>query len=166
MSINDLLAGALLLPRTCPHWGRPPDDFADEETVVEDRLREALGADLGSFPRARRGALPQNLYMPLDRLQLVDALESEALDVFRLARRLERGTWTDPDKLARHGRSEVVQRLRAKFASEHVDLASVDTLDEQLDPLPAHWYRQGGLLLDCAAFFLWSLPEFSCSLLE
>jgi hypothetical protein len=19
----------------CPHWGQPPDDFADEETVVE-----------------------------------------------------------------------------------------------------------------------------------
>jgi hypothetical protein len=27
--------------RTCPHWGRPPDDFADEETVVEDQPREA-----------------------------------------------------------------------------------------------------------------------------
>jgi hypothetical protein len=24
------------------HCGRPPDDFADEETVVEDRPREAV----------------------------------------------------------------------------------------------------------------------------
>jgi transcriptional regulator with XRE-family HTH domain len=37
VSIDDLLAGALLSPRTCPHCGRPPDDFADEETVVTDR---------------------------------------------------------------------------------------------------------------------------------
>jgi len=42
VSIDDLLAGALLSPRTCPHCGRPPDDFADEETVVEDRPREAV----------------------------------------------------------------------------------------------------------------------------
>jgi transcriptional regulator with XRE-family HTH domain len=37
VSIDDLLAGQLLSPRTCPHCGRPPDDFADEETVVTDR---------------------------------------------------------------------------------------------------------------------------------
>jgi hypothetical protein len=86
----------------------------------------------------------------LQALKLVDALESEALDVFRLARRLERGTWTDPRELGRHGQSEVVRRLRAKFATEHGDLALVDTLDEQLGPLPVHWHRQGGLLLDCA----------------
>lgn len=42
VSIDDLLAGSLLSPRTCPHCGRPPDDFADEETVVEDRPREAV----------------------------------------------------------------------------------------------------------------------------
>jgi len=40
VSIDDLLAGQLLSPRTCPHCGRPPDDFVDEETVVEDRPRE------------------------------------------------------------------------------------------------------------------------------
>jgi transcriptional regulator with XRE-family HTH domain len=39
VSIDDLLAGALLSPRTCPHCGQPPDDFADEETVVTDRAR-------------------------------------------------------------------------------------------------------------------------------
>lgn len=42
VSIDDLLAGALLSPRTCPHCGHPPDDFADEETVVEDRPRETV----------------------------------------------------------------------------------------------------------------------------
>jgi len=83
-------------------------------------------------------------------LQLVDALEGEALDVFRLARRLERKLWNDPAVLKNHGRAEIVKRLRARFASDHVALARVDTLDEQLDPLPAHWYRQGSLLLDCA----------------
>ncbi len=44
VSIDDLLSGALLSPRTCPHCGRAPDesDFVDEETVVEDRPREAV----------------------------------------------------------------------------------------------------------------------------
>ena len=42
VSIDDLLAGALLSPRTCPHCGRPPDDFGDEETVVTD-LPRAIG---------------------------------------------------------------------------------------------------------------------------
>lgn len=43
VSIDDLLLGALLSPRTCPHCGRAPDsDFVDEETVVEDRPREAV----------------------------------------------------------------------------------------------------------------------------
>jgi len=41
VSIDDLLAGALLSPRTCPHCGRAPD-FEDEETVVEDHPREAV----------------------------------------------------------------------------------------------------------------------------
>lgn len=40
VSIDDLLAGTLLSPRTCPHCGHPPDDFVDEETVVEDRPHE------------------------------------------------------------------------------------------------------------------------------
>ena len=44
VSIDDLLAGLLLSPRTCPHCGRAPDesDFVDEETIVEDRPREAV----------------------------------------------------------------------------------------------------------------------------
>ncbi len=42
VSIDDLLASRLLSPRTCPHCGRPPSDFEDEETVVEDRPRETV----------------------------------------------------------------------------------------------------------------------------
>lgn len=42
VSIDDLLTGAMLSPRTCPHCGRPPDDFTADETVVEDRPREAV----------------------------------------------------------------------------------------------------------------------------
>ena len=41
-SIDDLLAGRVL-PKACPHCGRhPEEDFADEETVFEDRPREAV----------------------------------------------------------------------------------------------------------------------------
>jgi hypothetical protein len=83
-------------------------------------------------------------------LRLVDALEREALDVFRRARSLERSPWTDPAGLAHYGRADIAGRLREKFASGHVDLADTATLDEQLEPLPAQWYRQGALLLDCA----------------
>jgi hypothetical protein len=42
VSIDDLLAGLLLSPRTCRHCGHPPDDFEDEETVVEDRPCEGV----------------------------------------------------------------------------------------------------------------------------
>lgn len=43
-SIDDLLAGVLLPPGTCPHCGRGPNesDFVDEETVVEDKPRDAV----------------------------------------------------------------------------------------------------------------------------
>jgi transcriptional regulator with XRE-family HTH domain len=33
--IDDLLAGRYLSERTCPHCGRPPDDFEDEDTRIE-----------------------------------------------------------------------------------------------------------------------------------
>ncbi|HEX2687870.1 MAG TPA: hypothetical protein VHN14_14685 [Kofleriaceae bacterium] len=33
--MDELLAGRWLSPRVCPHCGHPPDDFVDEETVVE-----------------------------------------------------------------------------------------------------------------------------------
>ena len=34
--VDELLAGQWLSPRVCPHCGHPPEDFIDEETVVED----------------------------------------------------------------------------------------------------------------------------------
>lgn len=92
----------------------------------------------------------ENKRIRLQVLKLVDALEREALAVFRLGRRLERKMWADPKELARHGRKLIVERLREKFATEHVGLANTDKLDEQLDAAPSHWHRQGGLLLDCA----------------
>lgn len=35
VSIDDLLTGKYVPRRTCPHCGHPPDDFSDEETVVD-----------------------------------------------------------------------------------------------------------------------------------
>lgn len=42
-SIDDLLAGVLLPPGTCPRCGWAPgeSEFVDEETVVEDKPRDA-----------------------------------------------------------------------------------------------------------------------------
>jgi transcriptional regulator with XRE-family HTH domain len=36
INVDALLAGQYLSPRVCPHCGHPPDDFHDEETIVED----------------------------------------------------------------------------------------------------------------------------------
>ncbi len=33
--MDELLAGQWLSARVCPHCGHPPDDFVDEETIVE-----------------------------------------------------------------------------------------------------------------------------------
>jgi len=35
IAMDALLAGQWLSARVCPHCGHPPDDFVDEETVVE-----------------------------------------------------------------------------------------------------------------------------------
>jgi hypothetical protein len=35
LPMDELLAGQWLSARVCPHCGHPPDDFVDEETVVE-----------------------------------------------------------------------------------------------------------------------------------
>jgi hypothetical protein len=37
VGIDDLLAGRHMSSRVCPHCGHPPDDFADEETVITDQ---------------------------------------------------------------------------------------------------------------------------------
>ena len=42
VGMDELLAAQWLSPRTCPHCGHPPEDFVDEETVVEDSPRDAL----------------------------------------------------------------------------------------------------------------------------
>ena len=47
-SIDDLLAGRLLSSRTCPHCGRPPDDFNDEETIVTDQVSTSRLTNLGA----------------------------------------------------------------------------------------------------------------------
>lgn len=84
--------------------------------------------------------------------KLAEALEHEALDVFRVARRLEN---TLPpvldlkERAVEHGRPSIVARLR-DFTKRHVDLAQLDDLDEQIGRSSASWYRQGGLLLDAA----------------
>jgi len=52
---SQLRAGALLSPRTRPHCERPPDDFANEETVVKDRPREAV------LKRARQNATESSI---------------------------------------------------------------------------------------------------------
>ena len=83
-------------------------------------------------------------------MKLIDALENEALGAFKVARRLELTLRIDPTLLKSYGRDEIRERLRKRFASDHVDLAHVDTLVEQLDPLPKDWYYQAASLLDCA----------------
>jgi hypothetical protein len=40
--LEELLDGTWLSPRMCPHCGHPPDDFTDEQTIVEDKPREAV----------------------------------------------------------------------------------------------------------------------------
>jgi len=32
--MDELITGQRLSPRVCPHCGHPPEDFADEETLV------------------------------------------------------------------------------------------------------------------------------------
>ena len=44
--MDELLAGQWLSARVCPHCGHPPEDFVDEETVVE-LSRSLVGAGLG-----------------------------------------------------------------------------------------------------------------------
>jgi hypothetical protein len=99
----------------------------------------------------------ENKRIRLQVLRLVDALRAEALTVFRFGRMLERELPFydpyDPDRLTRYGRAAIVARLNDGFAAQHVALANVDTLIEQLaanaQAAPS-WYQQGLLLLDCA----------------
>ncbi len=74
-----------------------------------DRIaRESLRIEPLGRPRTPSQTLP------LDHRVARDLLVVEVLDAFRLARRLERKTWTAPKQLASYGRSEIVGGLRAK----------------------------------------------------
>jgi hypothetical protein len=35
IAMDELLAGQWLSARVCPHCGHPPEDFVDEETMVD-----------------------------------------------------------------------------------------------------------------------------------
>ena len=82
--------------------------------------------------------------------KLADALDQEALEVLRIARRLE-STYSEEDmnpRRVRHRRAAILGRLRG-FGSL-VDLARLDTLADPIGEEPADWYHQGMLLLDAA----------------
>jgi hypothetical protein len=52
--VDELLTGWWLSPRVCPQCGHPPDDFTDEETVVDRGRREVGDRGRASSRRARR----------------------------------------------------------------------------------------------------------------
>ena len=89
--------------------------------------------------------------------KLAEAIDREALDVFRVARRLESGSprlayvqELNIDKLATgHSKDSIIGSLR-DFTKAHVNFARLDDLQEQLGRTPESWYRQGRLLLDAA----------------
>lgn len=84
--------------------------------------------------------------------KLAKALDQEALDVLRVARRLENVfppvLYLD-ELIKKHSRLEIVTRFR-DYTKRHVDFARLDDLDAQIGRDPASWYRQGGQLLDAA----------------
>jgi len=71
--MDELLAGRWLSPRVCPHCGHPPDDFTDEEIVVEERLARdpaPSGSSTGGRRevgrRGRAGGRPAGRRTPCD----------------------------------------------------------------------------------------------------
>lgn len=82
--------------------------------------------------------------------KFAEALDQEALEALRIARRLET-TYSDEDmapRLRRHRRATILARLR-KFGG----LVGLVRLDALLDPIgeeSAAWYHQGLVLLDAA----------------
>ena len=83
--------------------------------------------------------------------RLMQALDGEALEVFRIARRLETPFMIPmkfDDLRARYGRTEVHKRLSRSFTGTQVKLARLDKLDERVGQLHTDWYRQGGVILD------------------
>ena len=84
--------------------------------------------------------------------KLAKALDLEALDIFRVARRLENAfppvLYLD-ELITKHSRTSIVAKLR-DYTKRHVDFAQLDDLDAQIGHDAASWYRQGGQLLDAA----------------
>ena len=84
--------------------------------------------------------------------KLAKALDQEALDVLRVARRLENAfppvLYLD-ELITKHSRSAIVTRLR-DYTKRHVDFAQLDDLGAQIGRDVASWYSQGGQLLDAA----------------
>lgn len=84
--------------------------------------------------------------------KLVRGLEREALEVFRVARRLEwTGVKEPPTQLKA---SAILARLGEEFQKRHIDLARLDLDDLDMPELnrrqgdaSRRWYRQGGKLL-------------------
>ena len=80
--------------------------------------------------------------------KFADALDQEALEALRIARRLET-TYSEEDmapRLIRHRRTAILARLR-KFGGL-VDLVRLDTLLDPIGEEAAAWYHQGLVLLD------------------
>ena len=81
--------------------------------------------------------------------KFAEALDQEALEALRVARRLEM-TYSEEDmapRIVRHGRETILKRLR----KDHGDLVDLVRLDTLLDPIgeeSADWYHQGLVLLD------------------
>lgn len=95
---------------------------------------------LGSAARRREGE------------KLAKALDHEALDIFRVARRLQdrRAQDASLEELAtNHGLSSILERLD-DFAPRLVQLARLTDLGDQLGRGSESWYQQGALLLDAA----------------
>lgn len=84
--------------------------------------------------------------------KLAKALDHEALDVFRVARRLQDQRPQDgalEELIDNHGLLSILERL-ADFTPRLVLLARLEDLDEQLGRNSESWYQQGALLLDAA----------------
>lgn len=58
-SLDELLAGTGL--RVCPHCGRPPDDFKDEETVIEEEAWATVLKLCGSDARGEVADEPHDV---------------------------------------------------------------------------------------------------------
>lgn len=83
--------------------------------------------------------------------RLMVALDREALEILRIARRLEDPDLTPKDYdwlRRRYGRSEIVTQLGRTFAGEHLALAGLAELSDKIGYLSRYWHEQGGMILD------------------